>query len=94
MMGTQKHLFCVCLLVISTEMYDNNTTFILHVCLLGLLLTDVFFHTVVQDRADAKGLIPLDQWLNGYVVLASNKLAIKCHLHELVEGSLAHDLLT
>lgn len=61
---------------------------------LGFLLTDVFLNTVVQDRADAEGLVLLDQWLDGSVVLTSNKLAIESHLHDLLERLRAQDLLT
>ncbi len=68
-------------------MYGDTTTFV-------LLLADVFLHTVVQDRADAEGLILLDQRPDGHVVHTSDKLAVKCHLHELVKGSLAQDHLT
>lgn len=75
-------------------MYGDTATFVLYMFLLGLLLADVFLHTVVQDRADTEGLILPDQRPDGHVVLTSYKLAIKCHLHELVEGSLAQDLLT
>ena len=78
----------------STEMFGNTTTCILHLFLLGLLLADVFLHTVIQDRADAEGLIFLDQRPDGLVVLTSYKLAVKCHLHELVEGSLSQELRT
>lgn len=85
---TQKYIF---LYAISTEMCGNT---VLHLCLLGLLLADVFLHAVVQDGADAEGLVLLDQRPDGHVVLTGDKLAIKRHLHELVEGSLAQDLLT
>lgn len=75
-------------------MYGDTATFVLHIFLLGVVLANVFLHTVVQDGSDAEGLILLDQRPDGHVVLTSHKLAIKCHLHELVEGSLAQDLLT
>ena len=75
-------------------MYGNTATFVLLLIQLSLLLTDVFLNTVVQDRANAKGLILLDQRLDGPMVLTSHKLTIKCHLHELIEASLAQDRLT
>lgn len=72
----------------------NASTFILHLLLLSLLLADVFLHTVVQDRSNTEGLVLLNQWPNGLMVLTGYKLAIKSHLHELVERSLAQELLT
>lgn len=55
---------------------------------------DVFLHAVVQNGAHAEGLVLLNQWSDGNVVLAGDKLAIKRHLHQLVEASLAQNLLT
>lgn len=80
--------------VMSTEMFVNIATCILHLFLLSLLLADVFFHTVIQDRADAEGLIFLDQRPDGHVVFTSYELAVKCHLHELVKGFLSQELRT
>lgn len=55
---------------------------------------NVFLHTVVQNGAHAEGLVLLNQRSDGNVVLAGDKLAIKRHLHQLVETSLAQNLLT
>lgn len=60
---------------------------------LWLLLADVLLDAVVQHRADAEGHILLDQRPDRPVVLAGHKLAVKRHLHELVEGSPAEDRL-
>lgn len=76
-------------------MYSINKSVVLAgVFLFGPLLADVFLDAVVKDRTNAEGLILLDQRPDGLVVLARYKLTIKRHLHELIEGSLAHDLLT
>jgi len=69
-------------------------TFIPDLFLLCFLLADVFLDTVVQNGADAKSLVFLDQWLDGPLVLTGNKLAIECHLHDPLKDFLTQDLLS
>lgn len=65
----------------------------LHLLCLGLLLGQVFLHAVVQHRAHAKRLVSLDKGLDGLVVLPCYELPVESHLHHLLKGLLAKDLL-